>query len=122
MMRRSRLRADRRLRRFAEHDSRCRQNRVGHIARFGACGAWILDHRFEHLRGRDHRPTHPIGERDDLLLCDRHFFEGELDAQIAARHHHRVGGLHDLFDVLERHVLLDFRDHENRLGLSLRSD
>ena len=57
-----------------------------------------------------------IRELDDLLLRNRHFLERELDAEVAARHHHAVGRAHDALDVLQRRVLLDLRDDEDRLG------
>ena len=36
------------------------------------------------------------GERDDLLLDDRHLLDRQLDAEVAARDHHAVGGADDL--------------------------
>ena len=56
-----------------------------------------------------------LRERDDLLLRDRHFLERQLDAEVAARDHHRVGRAQDLLDVLERRVLLDLGDDEHPL-------
>src|SRR5256885_178252 len=50
------------------------KNGVGHVARLGACRARIVDHRLQHLRCRNHRPPRLIGDVDDPLLRERHFF------------------------------------------------
>ena len=39
-----------------------------------------------------------------------HAVRGHLHAQVAARHHHAVGRLHDSLDVLDRLGRLDLRD------------
>ena len=78
-------------------------------------GRGLRDHRLEHLRRGDHRTAELVAERDDALLRDRHLLERQLDAEVAARDHHRVGRAHDALDVLERGVLLDLRDDEHLL-------
>ena len=40
-----------------------------------------------------------VGELDDALLRERHLLEGQLDAEIAARDHDRVGGREDRGEV-----------------------
>jgi hypothetical protein len=60
----------------------------------------------------------PLARGDDLLLRERHALVRQLDAQVAARDHHGVGGAEDLVDVLERLVLLDLRDDEQAPGAS----
>src|ERR1051325_7108568 len=69
--------------------------------------ARVGDHRFEHRGGGNHGTPQPIAELDDALLRERHFLEWQLDAEIAASHHHGVTGHHDRLDVLERRVLFD---------------
>ena len=76
-------------------------------------GRLELLHAVEHLRGRDHRPVRPVARRDDALLDRRHPLHVHLDAQVAARHHHRVGGGDDRLEVLHRLRLLDL-DHDVR--------
>jgi hypothetical protein len=38
---------------------------------------------------------------DDLLLDDRHLFGRQLDAEIAARHHHAIRDVEDLVEVFD---------------------
>jgi len=41
------------------------------------------------------------------LLDQRHLLEGQLDAEVAAGHHHRVGSAEDALQVVERRRLFD---------------
>ena len=66
-------------------------NRIGHVGDLGARGARILDHRLQHLRGRDHRLAELGGAADDVLLNRRNLLRRHLHAQVAARHHDGVG-------------------------------
>ena len=50
-----------------------------------------VDHRLEHLRRRDHRLPALERPEDDPLLEQRHERRADLDAEVAARDHHRVG-------------------------------
>jgi len=45
-------------------------------------------------------------------LRDRRFGDVDFDPQVAAGHHHRVGGVDDLFQLLQRFRLLDFGDRQ----------
>ena len=83
------------------------QDGVGHIGRFGPRRHRRMDHRLQHLGGRDDRLPVQIGFPDDPLLHQRDFLEGQLDAEVAARHHDRVGSLQDAAQVAEGGVLLD---------------
>ncbi len=65
-------------------------------------GRGSLTHRLEHLGGDDHRDAERAGPARDLLLHPRHAFERQLEPEIAARHHHRVGLAQDLLDVRDR--------------------
>ena len=42
-------------------------------------------------------------------MCRRHLFGRQFDAEVAARHHHRVGELEDFGEAVERLRLFDFR-------------
>ncbi len=54
-----------------------------------------MDHRLEHL-GRGDRGLSAVERtEDDLLLQERHLGGTDLDAEIAARDHHRVGDVED---------------------------
>ena len=65
------------------------------------------DHRFEHL-GRDHDRLAGAARRArHLLLHARHLFERHLDAEVAARHHQRIGEIEDLVEPMHRLRLLD---------------
>ena len=84
---------------------------VRDVARLGARRLRLVDHRLEHLRRGDHRL--PAVERalDDPLLQERHRRRADLDAEVAARDHDRVGLLEDLVERVDRLRLLDLRDH-----------
>ncbi|HRO57884.1 MAG TPA: phosphoglycerate kinase [Burkholderiaceae bacterium] len=90
---------------------------VRDIGDFGARGAFVLHHRFEHLRGGDHGPRPRIGRGDDALLHQRDLREVDLDPQVAARHHHAVGRRHDGVERNKGPALLDFRHEQRRLTL-----
>ena len=47
----------------------------------------------------------------ELLLDARHLLQRHFDAEIAARHHDRVGDVHDLVEPVHRLRLLDLGHH-----------
>ena len=53
------------------------------------------------------------------LLRQRDLLRRQLHAEIAARHHHAIGGFDDLFEHIDRFWLLELRDHRC-IGSSLR--
>ena len=85
-------------------------DRGRHVGHFGARRRRRGDHRFEHLRRDDHRAAHPPRGLDDALLQRRHRLRRQLDAQVAARHHHAVALLDDLLEPRHRARLLDLRE------------
>ncbi len=65
----------------------------------------IID--FKHLgRNHDRLAGTPRGP-DDLFLQARYFFQRHLDAQIAARHHQRIGEFQDFRETVDRLGLFD---------------
>ena len=64
------------------------------------------------------RPARLAGANHPLLR-GRHPLDRQLDAQIAARHHDRVGGGDDRVDRLQRLLLLDLR-HQRQIGEAAR--
>ena len=94
------------------------EDRVGDVARLRTGRLGLVDHRLEHLRRRDHRLAALQGGDDDPLLQQRHERDADLDAEVAASDHHRVGLLEDLVERVHRLRLLDLRDHVRmRAGL-----
>ena len=65
--------------------------------------------------------SHP-GELEQLLLHDRHARDRQLDAEVAARHHHAVGDLQDLLGALHRLRLLHLRDQRQARVLAHELD
>ena len=111
--RQARIRTGRGFR--GQHDGvRAIKDGVRDVTGLGTCRSRMLNHRLEHLGGRNDRSTHAIGERDNVLLRDRYLFEGQLDAKITARHHHRIGGTKNFFDVVQGDILFDLGDDQHR--------
>ena len=69
------------------------------------------DHRFEHLRGDDDRLAETARDARDPLLQPGHFLDWHFDAEIAARHHQRVGNFHDLVEPRNGLRLLDLGEN-----------
>ncbi len=68
---------------------------------------------FEHL-GRDHHRLAGATRRTDhLLLQAGHLLERQLDAEIAARDHHRIGDVENVRKVLDRLRLLHLGHHRD---------
>ena len=106
-----------------QHDGiRAVEHGVGHVGYLGARRPRILDHGIQHLRGGDARFRAQLDLAQNPLLDEWDFFLPGLDAQISTRHHDRVGGLEDRFEILHRLGLLDFRDDGDapRQGLGFR--
>ena len=74
-------------------------------------GTARLDHRFEHLRRDHHRLAGAAGGAGDALLDAGDPLERQLDAEIAARHHQRIGEVDDRVEPLDRLRLLDLGHH-----------
>ena len=90
-----RIFAGRRFRR--QHDRvGALEDRGGDVGDFGARRHRRTDHRFQHLRRHHHRLAGGAAHARHLLLHAGHFLQRHLDAEIAARHHQRVGEIHDL--------------------------
>ena len=88
-----------------------------HVGDLGARRQRREDHRFEHLRRDDDRLAEPARGAGDALLQARHLLERHFDAEIAARHHQRVGDLDDLVETGDRLRLLDLgHDQRARAG------
>ncbi len=89
------------------------EDRVGDIGGLGPRGPRVVHHRFQHLGRGDHRLALVIRFADQPLLDERHLLERQLDAEVTTRHHHGIRHGYDLFEIVERSRLLDFR-HEFR--------
>jgi 3-isopropylmalate/(R)-2-methylmalate dehydratase large subunit len=83
---------------------------VRHVGDLRARGPERAHHRLQHLRRGDRGPAGADRRLHDALLLDRHALEGNLERQVAARDHHRVGAREDRVEVLERELRLDLRD------------
>ena len=97
-----------------EHDRRgAVEDGIGDVTRLGARRAGMDLHGRQHLcRGDDRFAVHDRG-MDHVLLRRRDLGQGQLDAEIAARHHDPVGGLHDRVEVGEPGPVLDLGDDRN---------
>src|SRR5271166_1821029 len=63
---------------------------VGDVGGFGARGAGILGHGFEHLGGGDNRTAEFTGAGNDIFLDNGNFFRIHFDAEISAGDHDAV--------------------------------
>ena len=86
-----------------------------HVGGLGPGGGRRLDHGFQHL-GRDHHRLAgaPAGAQHPAL-DRRHLFGRHLDAEIAARDHHGVGAVHDLFEPVDGGRFFELR-HDRGLA------
>ena len=91
----------------------------GDVGDFRARRHRRIDHRFQHLRGDDHRLAGLAAGPRHLLLHGRHFLQRHFHAEIAARHHQRVGKLQDLGKPLDRLRLFDLGHHRGAAARDL---
>src|ERR1700722_16336512 len=84
---------------------------VGDVGGLGTSWPWVVDHRFEHLRGSNNGFAVLGCPANDVLLERGNFFGGKLDAEIAAGHHDSVGDLEDAVKMLDRLWLFELRNH-----------
>ena len=70
-------------------------------------GVGAVHHRFQHLGRDDHRLALQPAQLHQLLLPARHVLVRDLDAEIAAGHHDRVGQADDVLDPFQGLRLLD---------------
>ena len=83
---------------------------VGDVGALGAGRPGVGDHRLEHL-SRDHaRLARLPALGDHHLLLAEDLLRGDLHAEVAARHHHAVGGGEDLVELVEALLVLDLGD------------
>ena len=93
----------------AEHDGvGAIQNRIGHIAHFSACGHWVGDHAFHHLRGRDDHLVVGTGQLDHALLQSGNHGIAHFHGQVAAGHHDAVAGQQNFFQARDGFCTLNF--------------
>ncbi len=104
-----RIEADRRLA-GEHHRVGALAHRGGDVGDLGAGRHRRADHRLQQLRGDDDRPAFGQAEVDDPRLHQRQRVVVDLDPQIAARHHHRVGGLDDALQVAQAALVFDLGD------------
>ena len=100
------------------HRVRAVEDRVGHVGHLGARGPGGVNHRLEHLSGRDRRLGAPPGHGEQALLHERDLLDRQLDAEVAARDHDPVGRVDDLLGVRRGLRLLDLGD-QRHLGAAL---
>ena len=105
-----RILARRRFRR-QHHGVGAVEDRGGDVGDFGAGRHRARDHRFQHL-GRDHhRLAGAAAQPRHFLLHAGHFFQRHFDAEIAARHHQRVGEFENVAEPGDRLRLFDLGHH-----------
>ena len=122
----NRIFAGRRFRR-QHHRVGAFENRGGDVGDFRARGHRRIDHRFQHLRRHHHRLAGDAAHARHLFLHAGHLLQRHFDAEIAARHHQRVGEFHDLGEPGHRLRFFDLGHHRGaaardflRLGDVLR--
>ena len=86
------------------------EDRVGHVARFGAGRPRRHDHRLEHLGRHDRRHATVERPAHELLLDDRDLLVRQLHAHVAAGDHHGVHDVEDPVELVDRPPGLDLGD------------
>src|SRR6478736_4372595 len=99
-------------RRFArEHYGICAViDSVGDVRDLRARGAWIFDHRFQHLRSGNDRLEIFRCAANNVLLNRGNFLRWHFDAKIAPSNHDSVSGLKNAVQVFNGLGLLELRD------------
>ena len=95
------------------HRRRAVVDRVGDIGNFRPGGAGIVNHRLQHLRGRDDPFAQKAAFVNQELLNGRNLYKGNFHPQIAPGYHDAVGYLADLFNVVHTGAVLNFCNHVN---------
>ena len=93
------------------HRIRALEHGGGDVGNLRARRRGRIDHGFQHLRGDDHGLSRPPRRARDLLLAAGHRFQRQLHAQIAARHHQRIGQFQNGFQRFNRLGLFDLRQN-----------
>ena len=75
----------------------------------------MRDHGLQHLGGHDHRHLRGAGLADDFLLDVRHFLEGHVHPEIAARDHDGVDHGEDAGQVADDFLALEL-GHDGNIG------
>jgi len=94
---------------------------VRDIVRFCTRGCWRSDHGLQHLRCRNNGLSASNAALDDLLLCDRQLFDGQLIAEIAAGNHDGPGCLDNAVEVLDRGTGLNLCHEQRPAWVRLRA-
>ena len=89
------------------------KNRVGHVGGLRARRARVFRHRFEHLRGGNHRAPELACSRNNGFLHHRHTLWIHFHAQVAPRNHHAIGCPQNRIQILDGFRLLQLGDHRS---------
>ena len=87
------------------------EDRGGDVGDLGARRHRARDHRFQHLRRDHHRLAGAAAGPRHFLLHAGHLLQRHFDAEIAARHHQRVGEIENIAEPRHRLRLLDLGHH-----------
>ena len=113
-----RILAGRRFRR-QHHRVGAVEDRGGDVGDLRARRHRACDHRFQHLGRDNHRLAGVAAGARHFLLHARHFLQRHLDAEIAARHHQRVGEVENVVQSRHRLRLLDLGHHRSAAARDL---
>ena len=94
---------------------------VGHIARLSPRRSWVLLHRIEHVRRRNHRLACRTRFGNQLLLHRWHALERNFHAQVAACHHNAIECGNDRYHPLDRFGAFHFRQHRATVAETRRN-
>ena len=87
---------------------------IGDVRGFGTCGQGRVNHRFQHLRGHDHRLAYVVAFENELLLYNGDFLYGYLHAQVAPGNHHAIRCLQYRVKIIQRFSALDLGNNLGR--------
>ncbi len=93
------------------------EDRVGHVRHLRPGGPGGADHRLEHLGGGDGRHGLAPRQHQQALLHQRNVLDRQLDAQVAAGDHDRVGRVDDVLRRSGCLGLLDLGDQRDLAAL-----
>mmetsp|Transcript_117456 Transcript_117456/g.339586 ORF Transcript_117456/g.339586 Transcript_117456/m.339586 type:complete len:286 (+) Transcript_117456:318-1175(+) len=88
-------------------------DRIGHVRTFGTGRAGVLDHGFQHLRGRNDGFAGNVAFSDHPFLGQEDLGGRNFHSQISTGDHNTVGFFENFIKILQTFLIFNFANHFN---------